>query len=195
MFRQIWHQLCAFFTSNNSGTSEQAASEPRHSAEILKLVQKPNGAGVPSLWAEIRNPGTHDLTFAQLTFFLAYTVHPGGGLMRGGNGIIGLKITLPKAAQLSLPAGQKTMLCFYTAGEPAHIAPPKAKPDAPLSDVLRQDHLRFQAALTATGNLMEVLSVDPEATWLELRAPTWRPRDATAGQILRHKDYKAPSIR
>ena len=75
------------------------------------------------------------------------------------------------------------------------IAPPKARTDARLNTVLAHDHLRFVAAIQAEGHLLGALTVDPQATWLELRVPDRRRRDVNAGRMLRHDRFKRPSMR
>ncbi len=198
MLDKLWQLLCEAFSLPESGNHVlplPSSKAELQRVEILKLWQQTTDSGALTLWAEVRNSGPKDLTFSDFTFFLAYTVHPGGGLMRGGNGIMGLNISLPQSQNLAIPADQTTTFRFYEAGDVVEIAPPKNRLDVQLETVLKRDHLRFQAAMAAEGDLMGALSVDPQATWIELRTPVRGSQDPNAGRILRHDSYEAPNVR
>ncbi|MFY0661625.1 MAG: hypothetical protein JXR15_14130 [Shimia sp.] len=195
MLKDLWQFLSSLFAPNGAGRQRSASAQEVPQVEILKLWQKKSGVNGPSLWAEVRNPSAQDLVFGDLMLLLMYTAHPGGGLMQGGHATMALTIALPQSATLPILAHQTTTLRLYGPGDAVEIAPPKKRADARLHAVLAHDHLRFVATIQAEGHLLGALTVDPQATWLELRVPDRRRRDANAGRMLRHHTYKRPSMR
>ena len=195
MLKDLWQFLSSLFAPTGTGKQASASSKVVPQVEILKLWQKKSGAGGPTLWAEVHNPSAQNLVFGDLMLLLMYTAHPGGGLMQGGHATMALTISLPQSTTLPIPAHQTTTLRLYGPGDVVEIAPPKKRADARLNAVLAHDHLRFVAAIQAEGHLLGALTVDPQATWLELRVPDRRRRDANAGRMLRHHTYKRPSMR
>ncbi|MGR3714229.1 MAG: hypothetical protein ACU0A6_14045 [Shimia sp.] len=195
MLNALWEILSSLFAPIVSGKQASGTSKEVPQVDILKLWQKKNGAGGPTLWAEVHNPGAQDLIFGDLMLLLMYTAHPGGGLMQGGHATMALTISLPQSNTLPIPAHQTTTLCLYGPGDVVEIAPPKKRADARINAVLERDHLRFLAANQAEGHLLGALTVDPQATWMELRVPDRRRRDANAGRMLRHDSYRRPTMR
>ncbi len=195
MLKDLWQFLRSLFAPTGASRQTSATAYEVPQVEILKLWQKKSGAGVPTLWAEVHNPSAQDLVFGDLMLLLMYTAHPGGGLMQGGHATMALTISLPQSATLPIPAHQTTTLRLYCPGDVVEIAPPKKRADPQLNSVLERDHLRFLAAIKAEGHLVGALTVDPQATWLELRVPDRRRRDANAGRMLRHDRYKRPTVR
>jgi hypothetical protein len=195
MLKDLWQFLRSLFAPTGASRQTSATAYEVPQVEILKLWQKKSGAGVPTLWAEVHNPSAQDLVFGDLMLLLMYTAHPGGGLMQGGHATMALTISLPQSATLPIPAHQTTTLRLYCPGDVVEIAPPKKRADPQLNSVLERDHLRFLAAIKAEGHLVGALMVDPQATWLELRVPDRRRRDANAGRMLRHDRYKRPTVR
>ncbi len=195
MLNALWEILSSLFAPMGTGKQAAASAKEVPQVEILKLWQKKSGADGPTLWAEVHNPSAQDLNFGDLKLLLMYTAHPGGGLMQGGHATMALTISLPQSHTLPLPAQQTTTLRLYGPGDVVEIAPPKKRADPQLNSVLERDHLRFLAAIKAEGHLVGALTVDPQATWLELRVPDRRRRDANAGRMLRHDRYKRPTVR
>lgn len=195
MLNALWEIFASLFAPIVPGKQASASTKEVPQVEILKLWQKKNGPGGPTLWAEVHNPSAQDMIVGDLMLLLMYTAHPGGGLMQGGHATMALTISLPQSATLLIPARQTTTLQLYCPGDVVEIAPPKTRTDARLDVVLARDHLRFLAAIQAEGHLLGALTVDPQATWLELRVPDRRRRDANAGRMLRHDRYKRPSMR
>ncbi len=195
MLKDLWQFLRSLFAPTGASRQTSATAYEVPQVEILKLWQKKSGADGPTLWAEVHNPSAQDLVFGDLMLLLMYTAHPGGGLMQGGHATMALTISLPQSATLPIPAHQTTTLRLYCPGDVVEIAPPKKRADPQLNSVLERDHLRFLAAIKAEGHLVGALTVDPQATWLELRVPDRRRRDANAGRMLRHDRYKRPTVR
>ncbi|MBE1290995.1 MAG: hypothetical protein GJ677_00745 [Rhodobacteraceae bacterium] len=195
MLKDLWQFLSSLFAPMGAGKQASASAKEVPQVEILKLRQKKSGAGGPTLWAEVNNPSAQDLNFGDLKLLLMYAAHPGGGLMQGGHATMALTISLPQSAPLPIPAHQTTTLRLYGPGDAVEIAPPKKRADKKLNAVLERDYLRFLAAIKAEGHLLGALTVDPQATWLELRVPDRRRRDANAGRMLRHDRYKRPTVR
>jgi hypothetical protein len=195
MFKNLWQFLSSLFAPMGAGKQAAAPAKEVPQVEILKLWQKKSGSDEPTLWAEVHNPSAQDMIFGDLMLLLMYTAHPGGGLMQGGHATMALNISLPQSTTLPIPAHQITTLRLYSPGDLVEIAVPKKRADAQLKAVLERDHLRFLAAIKAEGHLLGALTVDPQATWLELRVPDRRRRDANAGRMLRHDRYKRPTVR